>query len=72
MRDIHENRKILVVTQNGEPKVVVQDLQSYEEMQESLNLLRILAQSTKSKNDGDFKSISDTFQSLRSRIKELP
>ena len=71
LRDIHENRKILIVTQNGEAKVVLQDLQSYEEMQESLNLLRILAQSTKNKDEGDFKGVSDTFKSLRARIKEL-
>ena len=70
VRDIHRNRKTLVVTQNGEAKVVVQDLRSYEELHESMNLLKILAQSTKSKNEGTHKDISKTFKSLKSRIKE--
>jgi len=71
IRDVHENRKTLVITQNGEAKVVVQDLRSYEEMQESLRLLKILAQSTKSRKEGNFKDVTHSFKSLRSRIKEV-
>ncbi|MDA3927023.1 MAG: type II toxin-antitoxin system Phd/YefM family antitoxin [Kiritimatiellae bacterium] len=70
VRDVHANRKTLVITQNGEAKVVVQDLRSYEEGQESMNLLKILAQSTASKSKGNYKNVTDSFKSLRSRIDE--
>jgi prevent-host-death family protein len=38
-----ENRQPLIITQNGEAKAVIQDLVSYENTQETLALLKILA-----------------------------
>ena len=40
---VHESRAPLVITQNGEAKLVVVDVASYEETQETMALLRILA-----------------------------
>jgi hypothetical protein len=40
-------------------------------MQESLALLKMLAQSTKSKKDGKVKTAKNAFKELRSQIKEL-
>ncbi|MCP2500253.1 MAG: type II toxin-antitoxin system Phd/YefM family antitoxin [Deltaproteobacteria bacterium] len=33
----------LIITQNGEAKVVLQDIESYEQTQETMALLKILA-----------------------------
>jgi prevent-host-death family protein len=41
--DLAEKREPMVITQNGEAKVVVQDIASYEETQETLALLKLLA-----------------------------
>ncbi|MCP4679453.1 MAG: type II toxin-antitoxin system Phd/YefM family antitoxin [Deltaproteobacteria bacterium] len=71
VREISAEHKTLVITQNGEPKVVVQDLESYENMKESLALLKILAQSSNSKNEGNYKTAKKSFKDLKSRIKEL-
>jgi prevent-host-death family protein len=38
-----EQREPLVITQNGEAKAVLQDVASFEETQETLALLKILA-----------------------------
>lgn len=38
-----ERREPMVITQNGEAKAVIQDVASYEETQETLALLKILA-----------------------------
>ncbi|MCX6616755.1 MAG: type II toxin-antitoxin system Phd/YefM family antitoxin, partial [Acidobacteria bacterium] len=43
VRGLAERREPLVITQNGEAKVVIQDIRSYEETQETLALLKILA-----------------------------
>ena len=71
VREIADKHKTLIITQSGEAKVVVQDLESYEQMQESLALLKMLAQSTKSKKEGKFKPAKKAFKELRSQIKEL-
>jgi len=49
----------------------VQDLESYENMKESLALLKMLAQSSKCKKEGGFKPAKKAFKELRSKIKEL-
>jgi prevent-host-death family protein len=43
VRNIGEEREPLVITQNGEAKVVLQDIESYEQTQETMALLKILA-----------------------------
>lgn len=43
IRELAETRAPLVITQNGEAKVVIQDVATYEETQETMALLKILA-----------------------------
>jgi prevent-host-death family protein len=71
IRDISKNRKTMVITQNGEAKVVVQDIKVYEEMQDSLALLKILALSNKSLEAEEFKSQDDSFADIKTKIKDI-
>lgn len=41
--DLAENREPMVITQNGEAKAVLQDVASFEQTQETLALLKLLA-----------------------------
>jgi len=68
IRDITNTRQALIVTQNGEAKVVVQDIRSYERMQETLALLKILTRSKQNVKRGKLKSLDVTFPSLEKRI----
>jgi prevent-host-death family protein len=69
IRDITNTRRALVVTHNGEAKVVVQDIRSYERMLETLALLKILTRSKQNIKRGKVKNLDDTFKSLDKRIK---
>ena len=69
IRDISVNRQTLVITQNGEAKAVVQDIATYEQTKETIALLKMLAQSTKSKKEGRYKPARKAFKDLNSRIK---
>ena len=66
---ISENRKTIIVTQNGEAKVVVQDIRSYEENQESLALLKMLAMSSSSIQRGKHKSIKQVSRDIKARLR---
>ncbi len=68
IKDVSDNRKTLVITHNGEPKVIVQDIHVYEETQESLALLKILAKSGSNLKKGNTKTFDKTFADLRERI----
>ena len=52
IKDVSDNRKTLIITQNGEAKVIVQDIRSFEQSQESLTLLKILALSANNLKEG--------------------
>ena len=52
MRQLSKQRQPLVITQNGEARAVIQDVVSYEETQDMLVLLKILALGNKQIEDG--------------------
>ena len=70
VREVVESRKPLIITQNGEAKVVIQDLESYDELNESLAMLKMLAESSKSKTADRYKSVKKTFEGLEKRARQ--
>ena len=70
IRNLNNSKKTLIITQNGEAKVVVQDIKLYEQNLESMSLLKILAQSSDSIKKGKIKPIIEAFSDLESKIKE--
>ena len=69
LRDLSNNQKTMIITQNGEAKAVLQDIKTYEEMQASLALLKLLSLSSKSKDQKKYKTIENSFSDIRNRIK---
>lgn len=71
IRDVSENYKTILITHNGEAKAVLQDVKVYEKNQEALELLKMLALSSKSINDGKTKPIKKAFSDLQKRINKF-
>jgi prevent-host-death family protein len=69
LADLAERREPLVITQNGEAKAVLQDLASYEENQETMALLKILAMGERDVEAGRTKPVRDVIARLRARHK---
>ena len=57
----------LIITQNGEAKAVIQDLASYEQAQETMALLKMLALGTRQIEEGKVQPAGDVVQRLRDR-----
>ena len=57
----------MVITQNGEAKVVIQDIESYEQTQETMALLKILALGMRQIEDGKVLPAEDVIRRLRER-----
>ena len=70
IKDVSDNQKTMIITQNGEAKVVVQDIRVFEQTQESLALLKILAISSQHQKQGRTKPLKKTFFDLKKRIRE--
>ena len=62
-----EQREPLIITQNGEAKAVLQDVATYEETQEALALLKILALGNQDVAAGKLKPVADVVSRLRAK-----
>lgn len=66
LEDLQRQRQPMIITQNGEAKAVIQDVASFEETQETLALLKILALGGEQVAQGKVKSVRDVVNRLRS------
>lgn len=71
VRNMSGQGELLVITQNGEAKVVMQDIESFETTQETMALLKILALGTHQIEDGKVQPAGDVVSRLRDRSKNL-
>lgn len=69
-RQLNEQKEPMIITQNGEAKVVMQDVQSYEQTQEVMALLKILALGNKQIGNKKVRSIKNAFQRVRKSRKQ--
>ena len=67
IREITECREPTVITQNGEARLVIQDVVSYEQSHETLALLKILALGQREIDAGLVKPAAEVNQRLRAR-----
>ncbi|APA90540.1 prevent-host-death family protein [Paraburkholderia sp. UCT70] len=64
VKDLTDSGEPLIITQNGEAKLVVQDLRTYESTQQTLALLKILAIGQKQIERGDHIDGDEFFAEL--------
>jgi len=71
VRTLGEQQEPLVIIQNSEAKVVIQDIESYEQTQETMALLKILALGMHQIEEGGVLPAEDVLKRLRER-REAP
>ncbi|WP_095127543.1 type II toxin-antitoxin system Phd/YefM family antitoxin [Pseudomonas sp. Irchel s3h14] len=64
VKTITESREPLVITQNGEAKLVVMDVKSFEEQEDTMALLKLLAMGNREIEEGKFRDAEDVFAEL--------
>ena len=65
--DLEQHRKPLIITQNGEARAVIQDVATYEETQETLALLKILALGGQQVERGEITPVGEAVKRLRAK-----
>lgn len=70
VRNLPAQAEPLVITQNGEAKVVMQGIDSYEQTQETMALLKILALGTRQAEEGKVQAAADVVQRLRDQNRD--
>lgn len=69
IRNLAEGQEPVIITLHGEAKAVLQDIASYEQTQETLALLKILALGNRNLDDGKVRPVGEAFDAIRKRVK---
>ena len=64
IKDFATNPDPLIITQNGEAKMVVLDIQAYEQQQETMALLKLIAMGNNELAHGQFQDADDFFREM--------
>lgn len=66
--DLADRREPMVITQNGEAKAVLQDIASFEQTQDTLALLKLLALGNRDIEAGHIKPARDVIARLKAKV----
>ncbi len=68
LRQVNETHRPIVITQNGEPKAVLQDPESYENMRNAIGLLKLISQGEEEIRKGKYKTQDEVFADLEKQL----
>lgn len=64
IRKMSEDGQPIVITQNGEAKAVLMDVREYDQIQQTMTMLKILSHSSKSLDEGRVSPMEEVFENL--------
>ncbi|GMQ87778.1 MAG: type II toxin-antitoxin system Phd/YefM family antitoxin [Gammaproteobacteria bacterium] len=68
LRQVNDTHRPIVITQNGEPKAVLQDPESYENMRNTIGLLKLISQGEEEIRKGKYKTQDEVFADLEKQL----
>jgi len=69
LKQINETHRPMIITQNGEAKAVIQDPKSYEDMKNTISLLKLLSFAEEDIKNDDLLDERDVFASVEELLK---
>ena len=70
LKQINETHRPVIITQNGEPRAVLQDPESYENMRNAIGILKLISQGEGDIRNGRIKSQEDVFKDIEISLRE--
>ena len=70
LKDINETHGTMILTQNGEAKAVIQDIDEYERIQEALALMKMIAQGKEDYEKGRTTPADEVLKELKEKISQ--
>jgi len=70
MKYVNERKTPIIITQNGEAKAVLLDIETYQDTEDAFALMKILKIAEKDIENGKIKKADDVFKELRKKISE--
>ena len=70
LEQINTTRRPVIITQNGEPRTILQDPQSYENMRNTIGLLKLISQGESDIESGKIKTQKEVFDNIERKFKK--
>jgi len=70
LNQINETHRPVIITQNGEPRAVLQDPKSYENMRNAIGILKLVSQGESDIKNGKVRPQEDVFKDIEKTLKE--
>ena len=70
LKQINETHRPVVITQNGEPKAVLQDPQSYDNMRKAIGLLKLISLGEEDIKQGNIKTQDRVFKDIEKILEK--
>ena len=70
IRKLNESRGTMIITQNGEAKAALIDIKAYEDLQETLTMLEMIAQGNKNLSEGRYRPAEQVLKEFEERIEK--
>ena len=64
LKQINHTHRPVIITQNGEPRAVLQDPESYDNMRKAIGLLKLISQGEEDIKDGNIKTQAQVFKGI--------
>ena len=68
MKYVNERKNPVIITQNGEAKAVLIDIETYQDTEDAFALMNIIKIAEKDIKNGNVKKADDVFKGIRERI----
>jgi prevent-host-death family protein len=69
LNQINETHRPVIITQNGEPRAILQDPESYEKMRNAIGILKLISEGEADIRGGQTKSQEDVFDEIENDMK---
>ena len=70
LKQINETHRPVIITQNGEPKAVLQDPQSYENMRNAIGILKLISQGENDVRQGKTMTQDEAFENIEEMLRK--
>jgi prevent-host-death family protein len=70
LKEINDTHRPVIITQNGEPRAVLQDPKSYENMRNAIGILKLISQGEEEIRDSKLKPQEEVFTNIEKILKE--
>ena len=70
LKQINDTHRPVIITQNGEPKAVLQDPESYENMRNAIGILKLISIGEEDIKNGKVLEQEDVFKNIEEKMKK--